>query len=209
MAMSRAEDGWKPPRARRRCRLRIATPLVLATLLALPTARPAHATLVEGVRFHEALEAEGQDLVLAGTGLLRWYFLKAYVAALYLAPDARAEDALRDVPKRLEIEYFHDIGADGFVRATVERIAANVSARELEALRPKIEAMNRLYRDVKAGDRYALTYVPGRGTELALNGQPLGRVTGPDFARAIFAIWLGDEPLDGTLKAQLLGRADP
>jgi hypothetical protein len=64
-----------------------------------------------------------------------------------------------------------------------------------------------LYRDVKPGDRYALTYVPGVGTELALNGTRLGTVAGADFAAAVFAIWLGPKAIDDSLKTQLLGRS--
>ena len=56
---------------------------------------------------------------------------------------------------------------------------------------------------MKPGDRYALTYIPGVGTELALNGKPKGVIEG-DFAAAYFAIWLGAKPLDASLKAQLL-----
>ena len=70
-----------------------------------------------------------------------------------------------------------------------------------ENLRGKIDA---LYQDVEPGDRYALTYVPGAGTELAKNGEPLGVIPGADFASAYFAIWLGDDPIDASLRDQLL-----
>ena len=62
-----------------------------------------------------------------------------------------------------------------------------------------------MYVDVKPGDRYALTYVPGVGTELAFNGKPRGVIEGADFAAAYFAIWLGPQPLDNSLKEKLLG----
>jgi hypothetical protein len=54
------------------------------------------------------------------------------------------------------------------------------------------------------GDRYALTYLPGVGTELSLNGRPLGTIPGEDFAAALFSIWLGPHPLDDDLKRTLL-----
>jgi hypothetical protein len=59
---------------------------------------------------------------------------------------------------------------------------------------------------VEPGDRYSLTYVPGVGTELARNGEPLGVVPGAEFSSALFAIWLGDEALDEPLREQLLAR---
>jgi len=72
-------------------------------------------------------------------------------------------------------------------------------------LKPKIDEFNALYRDMAPGDRYALTYLPGRATTLSWNGKPLGTVAGPDFAAALFGIWPGDHPLDGGLKNLLLG----
>ena len=109
------------------------------------------------------------------------------------------------MPKRLEIEYFYAIAADGFANATDVGIAANVDTPTFEALKPRIARLNALYRDVRPGDRYALTYLPGVGTELALNGKRLGVIEGADFAVALFSIWLGPKPLDVPLKTQLLG----
>jgi hypothetical protein len=59
--------------------------------------------------------------------------------------------------------------------------------------------------DVEPGDRYAITYVPGVGTELSLNGQTRGIIEGQDFASALFALWLGEKPFDKRFKADLLG----
>jgi hypothetical protein len=62
-----------------------------------------------------------------------------------------------------------------------------------------------LYVDVQPGDRYSLTYIPGRGTELALNGEPRGVIEGAEFAAALFSIWIGREPIDKSFKNQILG----
>jgi hypothetical protein len=132
------------------------------------------------------------------------YVVKAYVAALYVGDGVRPDDVLADVPKRLEINYFHAIAAPDFVKATNTTIATNTAPETLARLRPQIDAFNVLYRDVEPGDRYAITYVPDYGTELSFNGEPLGVVPGAEFARAMFGIWLGPSPLDASLKTQLL-----
>jgi hypothetical protein len=184
-------------------RLRLAALAVAACLgLAAPAVRAAE---IEGVRFADAHRLPGADLRLHGVGLLRYRVLvKAYVAALYLGEGRAARDVLGDAPRRLEIEYFWPIAAEDFAQATRDGIARNVGAAQRAALEERIELLNRLYADVKTGDRYALTYVPGVGTELALNGRALGVIEGEDFAAALFAIWLGARPLDASLKAQLL-----
>jgi hypothetical protein len=178
--------------------------LLLALLVLLPVA-PSSAAEIEGVRFAEAHRTEGGELRLHGVGLLRYRIVvKAYVAALYLTPGADPREALGDAPRRLEIEYFWPIAASDFAGATREGIARNVPPDRRAALAERIERIATLYRDVGPGDRYALTYLPGTGTELSRNGERLGVIPGADFAAAIFAIWLGDEPLDASLKAQLL-----
>jgi hypothetical protein len=171
--------------------------------------RPLHAAEIEGVTFSESLNVGESPLRLHGTGLLRYrLFIKGYVAALYLAEsfagEATSDAVLGEVPRRLEIEYFWAISSEDFVRATVQGIERSAGRKVLAQLGPQIDQINSLYRDVEPRDRYALTYEPGVGTELALNGQRLGTVEGADFAAALFAIWLGEESLDESLREQLL-----
>ena len=123
-----------------------------------------------------------------------------YIEKVELASGA----VLEDVPRRLEIEYFWPIKAEGFAKATVEGISRNVDPETLDQLQGRIDRINGLYEDVEPGDRYSLTYVPGVGTELALNGEPKGVIEGADFSSALFGIWLGEKPLDRSLKKQLL-----
>ncbi len=178
--------------------------IAVAVCLSL-AAQPAAARQVEGVRFPQRVDVHGTAFELNCAALLRYLvFIKAYVAALYLGDGVAPEAVLSDVPKRLEINYFHAITAAQFITATTTTIGANTDAPTLETLRPRLARFNALYVDVQPGDRYAITYIPGMGTELALNGQPRGIIEGADFARAMFAIWLGDRPLDMALKDGLL-----
>jgi len=179
--------------------------VIVFSILSGASAAPQAAT-VEGVTFSREVRAGDSTLTLRGYGLLRYMvFIKAYVAAFYLPESRRSEDALDNVPKHLEIEYFHDINAQDFAKATTSSISRNLSLMTFQRIKPKIDEFNTLYRDVKAGDRYALTYVPGKGTTLLWNGQPLGTVADEDFAVGLFGIWIGSNPLDNDLKRLLLG----
>ena len=179
--------------------------LAVVAVLSPPLSGSAGTKEIEGVQFVDRVTARGTPLVLNCVGLLRYMvFIKGYVAALYLGEGVQPERVLADIPKRLEIDYFYPIKASDFAHATDVGIAANVDAATMATLRARIDMLNALYLDVKPGDRYSLTYVPGVGTELALNGQPRGTIEGADFAAALFAIWLGPKPLDASLKSQLL-----
>jgi hypothetical protein len=169
----------------------------------------AGAAEIEGVQFAEQFSVADEELRLHSTGLLRYrVFIKAYVAALYLAESFEGQSTpsavLADLPRRLEIEYFWAIPADEFAKITVEGISRNTDRAALDGLRDRIERLNRMYEDVAPGDRYALTYLPGVGTELARNGRRLGVIEGADFSSALFGIWLGDQALDDSLRRQLL-----
>lgn len=168
---------------------------------------PLAAAQVEGVTFEPAHRTADQVFELSGAGLLRYMgFIKAYVGALYLPPGVDPQQVLSDTAKRLEVEYFHAIAGEDFGPATIEGISRNVDEKTLARLMPKIEYHNSLYVDVQPGDRYALTYIPGRGTELTLNGEPRGIIEGAEFAAALFSIWLGPEPVSRSFKTALLGR---
>lgn len=171
------------------------------------SALPAHSASVGGVDFADDFEWNGTSLRLNGAGVLRYRFIiKGYVAALYLGDGVDPGESLDDVPRRLEIEYFWSIPADAFARATIEQIGLNVDRPTLERLRSSIDEINEMYTDVRPGDRYSLTYVPGVGTELALNGDPRGLVEGSEFSSALFSIWIGRRPVDEPLRKQLLTR---
>ena len=177
----------------------------LLALTVLLAAASSGAEEIHGVEFDERVTAGERVLALQSVGLLRYrIFFKGYVAALYLEEETSPEKVLEDVPKRLELEYFWSIAGEKFGPVAESALKRNLDARSLERLRPRIEALHEKYQDVKPGDRYALTYLPEEGTELAKNGVPLALVPGEDFARAYFGIWLGEAPLDRGLRDQLL-----
>lgn len=164
---------------------------------------------IEGVEFSDEIRV-GQDssqrLRIQGLGLLRYRVIfRGYVAALYLPDGFSGRDALADVPRRLELSYFWSIAGEDFGDAANQLLARKYDAAALARLEPRVERLHRAYRDVRPGDRYALTYVSGVGTELRLNDESLATIPGEDFAEAYFGIWLGDQPLDEDLRDKLLG----
>ena len=180
--------------------------MVITVMACLGASSSANGAEIEGIHFKDSYETEGIRLEVKGAGLLRYLgFIKAYVGALYLEKGSSSEEVLSDKPKRLEVEYFHALKGEDFGLTTNKVIANNTDAQTLRKIRPQIDYHNSLYEDVRPGDRYSLTYIPGRGTELALNGKTKGIIEGADFASALFAMWLGEFPMNKPFKEQLLG----
>ena len=177
---------------------------LLFTLLVLQPISAAALT-IEDVTFQESVSIDNQQIPIRGAALLRWLnIFKVYVAALYLPDNGPQHDVLADIPKRLEISYLVSIPGPDFGKGAEEILERNNSPEELARLRSRIEKINAVYRDVKPGDRYALTYAPGQGTELSYNGQPLITIEGADFAAAYFGIWLGKNPIDLEMRSRLI-----
>ena len=163
----------------------------------------------DGVAFAENVVVGETELSLRGIGNVRYMLVfEVYVGALYLPEETSAERILSaDVPRRLVFEYLYEVRADQLIEAADHFLSENVGPAVLERIRPAVDAINRMYVDVSPGDRYALTYVPGVGTELALNGETVGVVPGAEFAENYFSIWLGEKPLSVRFKRQLLAPA--
>ena len=178
----------------------------LVLLLAATPAMAAPSVQVDSAVFNRFVDVQKTRLTLQGYGLLRYLvFIRAYAGALYLPETTASKDVLKPVAKRLELEYFHTIKKEDFAKATRQKIADNTTDQQAAQLQSRVDRLAALYRDVRPGDRYALTFIPGKGTELALNDEPLGTIAGDDFARAVFAIWLGPNPIDSAFRDLLLG----
>jgi hypothetical protein len=178
-----------------------------ALLLTILVFQPinAAALTVEEISFQESVSIDNKQIPIRGAALLRWFeIFKVYVAALYLPENGSPNDVLADIPKRLEISYLVSIPGPDFGKGAEAILERNNSPGELAHLRSRIDQLNAVYRDVKPGDRYALTYVPGQGTELSYNGQPLITIEGVDFAAAYFGIWLGKDPIDMEMRSRLI-----
>ena len=89
--------------------LKRATPYgLLLVAISMVVTGTGGAKQIEGVQFADRYDAGGTRLPLNCVGLLRYMvFIKGYVAALYLGEGVSPDGVLADVPKRLEIDYFH------------------------------------------------------------------------------------------------------
>lgn len=178
---------------------------LLIGILCLGLSFGGHAATIEGVEFDDQTIVDGQELQLAS--LARLYYKIIFtgaVAGLYLNDKQHLDNVLADVPKRLEFFYFGGVDAEDFVEAANESLAKNLNTEKLENIRQEIDAFNSLYVDIEKNDRYAISYIPGGGLQLAHNGEVLGEVGDAEFAAAYFTIWFGDKPFNSHLKTNLL-----
>ena len=181
---------------------------ILITLLVVLAMGSAQGKECAGVSFPEQLQSAGGELTLNGLGLRQATFLKVdvYVAALYLAEESGNANAILDpkAQKVLILHFVRDVDRDELSGGWDEGFEKNAK-QQLPALKDRIETFKAMMVDMSTGERLRMLYQPGKGVEVDVNGTPKGTITGEDFARALFSIWLGSHPPNADLKAGLLG----
>jgi len=185
--------------------------LLLIALLLLPTP-PAAARELGGIPVEERVASpDGTgSLVLNGAGFRSKFFMKIYLAALYLPErTGDAETAIRQPgPKRVLMHFvYRKVDADKIREGWTEGFRANLTPGEFEVLEPSLAAFNALFPDLRKGDRVWIDYIPGKGTEVRINDQLRGKIPGADFYRALLRVWLGRKPADEDLRQALLGQS--
>jgi len=102
---------------------------------------------------------------------------------------------------QLDFAYTHDIPEWAFKRAATYFLKKNVSNFNDASL---LNQITQLYKPVKNGDNYRLSYSHLSHTlRLSLNQKQLGYIQ-DDQAQQYFTIWLGSQPFNAKLKQQLL-----
>lgn len=177
-----------------------------AALLAAPGLQAAE---VAGVRVDEQVSVGGSELVLNGAGLRSKLFIKVYVGAIYAPHKASAPAAFIDstAPRRMTLRLLRDIDADTLYGALYDGLKGNHGEAELAALKPQIDQFAEIMKksgNARNGDTITLDFT-GDGVTVGFNGEVRGKVAGAAFGKALMKVWLGDNPVDGSLKKALLG----
>ena len=189
-------------------RMRVALMSIgLAGCFLLPAGN-AHALEGDSSLFPETLRIGEHRVVRQGVGRMRRWMITGADVALYTEPGLPASRLLEDVPRALSFYYYVKIRADQFASSGLEALQAN-SADLLEQQRDSLATFNESLADVRRGDRYLLTYIPGEGTVLYLNGKKQGRMDGAAFGELYFRIWLGNPSIDARMYEAFVANMTP
>jgi len=176
--------------------------LVLAVALAAPALMAGE---LAGVTLPDQVTVAGTTLQLNGMGVRKKLWIKVYVGGLYLEKKTQDANEALDMagPKRMVMHFLTKKATKKRMDAAwdegFEKNAPGVS-------KVKIEKFKNLMGDMHPGDVVILDYVPGEGTHVIVNDKEMGVIESDDFARGLFAIYLGPEPPTEDLKNGLLGK---
>ncbi|MCG2585216.1 chalcone isomerase family protein [Massilia sp. TS11] len=169
------------------------------------------AVSVGDAKFEDTAKVAGKELKLNGAGMRTRLIIKVYAAGLYL-PEKKSNPAdiqKLEGPRRVTLIMQRDISSEDFGAAFMKGLKENTDRAETTKILSQTMAFGEMFQSipgVKKGDVLHLDWIPGQGTICELNGKKIGE-TLPDvaFYNAVLRIWIGEKPVDSSLKPALLG----
>jgi hypothetical protein len=183
---------------------------IAALALAL-TAAGAQAIELAGIKLDDTVKVAGKDLKLNGAGIRTRVIVKVYAMGLYLPEkkDTTAGVIESSGPRRVSIGLLREMTGDDLGQAFMAGITANTDKAERSKFVNQLSAFGETFVSIpeaKKGDIINVDWVPDTGTVITMNGKPVGApLKDIGFYNALLKIWLGDKPVDSSLKPQLLG----
>ena len=170
-------------------------------------AAPACARAIAGLDFADTLQVQETRFTLSGVASYKKFGFPVLVAALWLAHAERdpGKILIEDMPRRYVTHFQRGVSSRRICRAWKEGLEANSPGASGE-VKQQFQTLCLWIHDVRAGDEIAVTYFPGRGSIVELDGTRVGEISGKGFADAYFACALGPRPgLGKGFKRALLG----
>jgi hypothetical protein len=177
--------------------------VALAALLF--AASPALARPVADIEVAETLSSEGKTLKLNGAGIRKKFVVKVYVGALYLEETSTDPATIikSDAVRVVKMTFLREVEKAKLIGAFKEGFENN-SAAKSAALLPHLDKIAAAIGDAKNGTVMTVSYAPGKGTTIAMQGSGSVTIEGKDFADAMFLNWIGNKPADKGLKTEML-----
>lgn len=165
-------------------------------------------TQVGAVTLPNTVNFGGEELALNGAGIRKKaMILKLYSGGLYLSSPSSDANSIINSGDPMAIKLHITSGfvsSDAMKEAVADGFDASMNG-DTTSLTSEIETFVGFFSEEIVEDNiFDITYQGNRGVVVYKNGAELGAVSGFDFKKALFGIWLGDDPADKKLKKAML-----
>lgn len=189
----------------------------LAVLLPLGAAAQDVTEARTGTRF--AAQAEGMSLLGAGVRTRTIANVKVYAIGLHVADDALKGPLAAFKGRAATPEFARQLVWGDFRKQLTLKFVRNVTKDQIQdafrealvqsgANSAQMEAFLAYFGDTASGQEYVLRWEAGGVLKTTVAGQERAVIADKNFAAAVFAIWLGDKPIQASIKKDLVSRAE-
>lgn len=164
----------------------------------------------DGVTIPRTIEIQKKSLQLNGFGTRSKAWVDVYVQALYLSQlsqdGAFIVDSEADMAIRIQIT--SKLVTSHKLTKNMEIGFEKSCGNNLAAMQPRIDMLKSMLADkIVEKDVFILAYnTLEESVAVYKNDELKGKIPGLDFKKALFGIWLAENPADKDLKEELLGK---
>lgn len=162
---------------------------------------------VDDVLLAPDLKLGNKQVTLNGGGLRKKFFLNIYVAGLYLSNGSSdAQEIVKaDEAMSIQLHIVSDMITSSQMISSMEDGFKKSTGGTHEKFRTEIDLLTSIFSgQIKQGDYYDITYSPDTGVGVYKNGNLNASFGDLEFKKALWGIWLGDDPVDSKLKKEML-----
>jgi len=198
--------------------MRSATPFMMAAALvaAAPSWGEDFTEPKSGVVF--PVQRDGATLLGAGLRVKKIAFVKVkvYAAALYVSDQALAGPLAVYGGKAMGAPFFKDLVWGDFPKEIVLRFTRDLGQQRIQdamrealatAEKAPLDVFVSYFPEVRTGEECVLRWGAGGVLEAVMAGTPKPPIANKAFAAAVFALYLGESPLQDDLKSDMVSRA--
>lgn len=132
-----------------------------------------------------------------GSGVLSYLGFKIYEATFF------STDSSDKAGFALSLDYLHKLSKDDLLQGTIKQLVhIGASASLIEKSEKELSAI--FPNHVQEGERITAIYLPNNGTQFFHDGKFIGKISGDEFAKNFFGIWLASKSSSPNLRVKLL-----
>ena len=183
------------------------THLLFVSALTLPLLASSQ-TIIVGVSLPAKIESESGALSLNGGGIREKLWIDLYVGGLYLNnKNSNANDIISaDKAMSIYIEIVSTLITSEKMIAAVDEGFIKSTKGNTAPFEKEINTFKAAFSEpITKNDIYIISYKPEKGVVVFKNKVLKAEIKGHEFKKALFGIWLCDEPADEDLKEGMLG----
>jgi hypothetical protein len=167
-------------------------------------------TQVGAVTLPNSVNFGNENLVLNGAGIRKKAMvLKLYSGGLYLGKKSGDAKSIINADATMAIKLVITssfVSSDAMKEAVEAGFDASMGGNTTPLATEIAKFISFFNAEIVEDDVFDITYQAGTGAVAYKNGKELGVIPGMKFKKALFGIWLGDDPVDSKLKKAMLGK---
>lgn len=162
---------------------------------------------IAGVKIPDRIKVSGNELNLNGAGVLSRVFVDQYVCGLYLMDKTSDAQKVIEADETMEIKII--IVSDEVTSAKMKDNLLdgfrNSAGDDVLSILSEIDSFIKLFsEEIKVNDIFDMIYISGKGVQTFKNKKLFCTIPGIEFKKALFGIWLCEDPVKNSLKNDML-----